>query len=160
MSERLNQLYRKMRGDGVMVTKEALLAVVQPVFAAEKPKAKAEPSMVGRFGDFMDTMRGMGYAPNTLGHYGTVRNTLGRFLDSVGRPELPVSGWDMARHQQFVGYLREVQGLANNAVFSTVKDMKAFFRHLESERGEKLALDLKKVQLRHSDSVKIYLTAD
>lgn len=125
MSERLNQLYRKMRGDGVMVTKEALLAVVQPVFAVEKPKAKAEPSMVGRFGDFMDTMRGMGYAPNTLGHYGTVRNTLGRFLDSVGRPELLVSGWDMARHQQFVGYPREVQGLVNNAVFSTVKDMKA-----------------------------------
>ena len=160
LTERLNQLYRKLRGDGVAVTKEALLAVVQPIFAVEKPVIKAEPPMVGRFGDFMDTMRGMGYAPNTLGHYGTVRNTLSRFLDSVGRPELPVSGWDMARHQQFVGYLREVQGLANNAVFSTIKDMKAFFRHLEGERGEKLALDLKKVQLRYSDPVKIYLTAD
>lgn len=160
LSERLYQLYRKLRGDGTPVTKEALLAVVQPVVAAEVKPAPAEPPMVGRFGDFMDTMRGMGYAPNTLSHYGTVRNTLGRFLASVGRPELPLSEWDMARHQQFVGYLREVQGLADNAVFSTIKDMKAFFRHLESERGEKLALDLAKVQLRYSDPVKVYLTAD
>ena len=160
LTERLNQLYRKLRGDGVPVTKEALLSVVQPVVAVEEPAPKPELPMVGRFEEFMVTMRGMGYAPNTLNHYGTVRNTLSRFLDSVGKPKLPVSEWDMAHHQQFVGYLREVQGLANNAVFSTIKDMKAFFRHLESERGEKLALDLAKVQLRYSDPVKIYLSAD
>lgn len=116
--------------------------------------------MVGRFEEFMVTMRGMGYAPNTLNYYGTVRNTLNWFLDSVGKSKLPVSEWDMARHQQFVGYPREVQGLVNNAVFSTIEDMKAFFRHLESERGEKLALDLTKAQLRYSDPVKIYLSAD
>ena len=99
LSERLYQLYRKLRGDGVAVTKEALLAVVQPVVVEELPAPKPEPPMVGRFEEFMDTMRGMGYAPNTLTHYKTVRNTLNRFLISVGAPELPVSEWDMQRHQ-------------------------------------------------------------
>lgn len=160
LSERLYQLYRKLRGDGVAVTKEALLAVVQPVVAKELPPAPVEPPMVGRFEEFMDTMRGMGYAPNTLIHYKTVRNTLNRFLVQAGQPELPVSQWDMAWHQQFVGYLREVQELADNAVFSTIKDLKSFLRHLQNERGETLALDLAKVQLRYSDPVKVHLRAE
>lgn len=159
LSERLYQLYRKLRGDGVAVTKEALLAVVQPVVAEEVKPAPREFPMLDKWNAFMETMRGMGFSINTLGHYKTVRNTLGRFFISVGLPELPVSAYDLAIHQQFVGYLRDVQGLADNAVFSSVKDIKSFLRHLRDERGETLALDLDKVQMRYADPVKVYLSA-
>lgn len=159
LSERLYQLYRKLRGDGLPVTEEALLAVVQPVVVEELLAPVAEPTMTDKWNVFMETMRGMGFSVNTLSHYKTVRNTLGRFLISVGLPELPVSGYDLALHQQFVGYLRDVQGLADNAVFSSVKDMKSFLRHLRDERGETLALDLDKVQMRYADPVKVYLSA-
>jgi len=157
LTERLQQRYRELRGDGVPVTKALLLDVVRPVEASEKALAPPALPMVERFGAFMDTMRGMGYAKNTLAHYQTVRNTLGRFLASVGSPRLPVAGYDLELHQQFIGYLRDVQGLADNAVFSTVKDVKAFLRHLQNERGEMLALDLSRVSLRYAAPVKVYL---
>ena len=160
LSERLYQLYRKLRGDGVAVTKEVLLAVVQPVVAEEAKPAPRELPMLDKWNAFMETMRGMGFSINTLSHYKTVRNTLSRFLISMGLPELPVSAYDLAIHQQFVGYLREVQELADNAVFSTIKDLKFFLRHLRNERGETPALDISKVQLRYSDPVKVHLRAD
>ena len=157
LTERLQQCYRKLRGDGVPVTNERLMEIIQPAQEPEKVVVALELSMVKRFEVFMDTMRGLGYAKNTLFHYKTVRNTLERFLLSIGKPQLPVSGYDMELHQQFIGYLREVQGLADNAVFSTVKDTKAFLRHLQNERGEVLSLDLARLNMKYAPPMKVYL---
>lgn len=66
LAERVKQRYRQLRADGIPVTNELLIEVIKPAPAPEVTPAKPELSMVQRFEAFMDTMRGMGYAKNTL----------------------------------------------------------------------------------------------
>jgi integrase/recombinase XerD len=152
VTERLQKRYRDLRTAGISPTVALLRDAVNP--AAAKP----ELGLVEAMTEFIDVLRGRGYAFNTLRHYGTARNHLATFLASGRRKKIGVANYDGATHDDFVKYLRTSCGLGANGIYSVLKDVKTFLRHAQDERQQKLGLELKRVEVRYADQAKTYLS--
>jgi site-specific recombinase XerD len=150
---RLEDRYRKLRAANIAPTVVLLKEAVNP---ASKVKLE-EPTLLVRFAEFVEVLRGRGYAFHTLRHYGTARNHLAAFLEKTRRKGLVLANYDAAVHDAFVGYLRQV-GLSTNGAFSVLKDLKTFLRHAQDERQQQLGLDLKRLEVRYTEQAKTYLT--
>jgi site-specific recombinase XerD len=153
LARRLEDRYRELRSANVAPTVALLKEAVNPA-AKVKPE---EPTLLVRFAEFMEVLRGRGYAFHTLRHYGTARNHLAAFLEKTRRKGLVLANYDAAVHDAFVGYLRQV-GLSTNGAFSILKDLKTFLRHAQDERQQQLGFDLKKLEVRYTERAKTYLT--
>ena len=152
IAERVQKKYRELRTEGIPPTLALLRDVVNP--AAAKP----EQSMTEGITAFIEVLRGRGYAFNTLRHYGTARNHLTAFLALGRRQKISVADYDGATHDDFVKYLRTSCGLGVNGIYTVLKDIKTFLRHVQDERKQTLGLELKRVEVRYADRAKTYLT--
>lgn len=153
LSERLFKRYRDLRTAGTAPTLALLREAVNP--ATAKPMLGLVEAMT----EFIEVLRGRGYAFHTLRHYNTARNHLAAFLAAGRRKKIGVGEYDGAAHDDFVKYLRTTCGLGANGIYSLVKDLKTFLRHAQDERQQALGLDLKRVEVRYVDQAKTYLTA-
>jgi len=151
---RLEDRYRELRAANVAPSVALMREAVNPAESV----VKEEPTLVARFAEFREVLRGRGYAFHTVRHYKTACNHLAAFLDKTRRGGLAVGEYDSALHDEFVGYLRAACGLSDNGIYSVLKDLKTFLRHAQDERGTTLGLELKRVEVRYTDQVKAYLT--
>jgi len=152
VAERVQKRYRELRTAGTPPTLALIREVINP--AAAVPELGLVEAMTA----FIEVLRGRGYAFHTLRHYGTARNHLAIFLASGRRKKITVADYDGATHDDFVKYLRASCGLGANGIYSVVKDLKTFLRHVQDERQQMLGLELKRVEVRYVDQAKTYLS--
>lgn len=152
IAERVQKRYRDLRTAGLPPTLALIRDAVNP--AAARP----ELGMVEAMTEFIEVLRGRGYAFHTVRHYNTARNHLATFLTSKRRKKISMAEYDGATHDDFVKYLRTTCGLGANGIYSIVKDLKTFLRHSQDERQQTLGLELKHVEVRYTDQAKTYLT--
>ena len=151
---RLEDRYRELRAANVAPSIALMREAVNPAAVV----VKEEPTLVARFAEFRDVLSGRGYAFHTLRHYKTACNHLATFLEKSRRKDLVLSDYSSAGHDEFVSCLRVGRGLSANGVYSVVKDLKTFLRHVQDERELALGLDLKRFEVRYTEQVRPYLT--
>ncbi|WP_191906503.1 site-specific integrase [Hymenobacter baengnokdamensis] len=157
LAERLKNRYRDLRSAGVAPTVALMREATQPVEVAE-PEAPEVLRLVDLFDEYREVLHGRGFAFNTLRHYNTARNWLAKFEKHL-KQQLEPATYTLPVHDQFVHFLRVKHGMGANGLFSILKDLKKFLRHLQQDRGLALGLDLGRMEVRWSDVPKTYLTA-
>ncbi|GGG35364.1 site-specific integrase [Hymenobacter glacieicola] len=153
---RLHARYRELRTAGTAPTPALLREAVHPVAEVAPP---AEPTLVELFDQYREVLRGRGFAFNTLRHYGTARNWLQKFEQHRSKKAFYLADYTLTRHDELIHFLRLTHGLGPNGIFSILKDVKKFLRHLQQERGLELALDLSRMQVRWTEAPKHFLSA-
>jgi integrase/recombinase XerD len=150
--------WRKLRAAGETPTLAGLRDVLRP--APVVPAAEPVPvASVGvAYEQYRAAMRARGYAKETLRQHVVARNWLLGFEQHSGAVLDPTT-YDLARHDELLGYLREVRGLAPNTMYTAVKDLKSFLRFLRDERGVAVSIELRKLVAKPADSPKLYLSA-
>lgn len=153
---RLQARYRELRAAGTAPTPALMREAVHPVAEVAPP---AEPTLLEWFDEYREVLRGRGFAFNTLRHYGTARNWLQRFEEDRNKKTVYLADYTLAYHDAFIHFLRLKHGLGPNGIFTILKDVKTFLRHLQRERGLPLGLDLDRMQVRWTEAPKHFLSA-
>ena len=149
--------WRQLRAVGDAPTLAGLRSALRP--APGPAVVVAEPQSVGIwYEQYRAALRVRGYAKETLRQHIVARNWLVGFEQHSGTVLDPVT-YDLARHDELLGYLREVRGLAPNTLYTAVKDLKSFLRFLRDERGMAVSIELRKLVAKPADSPKLYLSA-
>lgn len=129
--------------------------------AGEVPTVAAPPAAVSvavPYEQYREALRARGYARETLRQHVVARNLFTGFEAHSGAVLDPVT-YTLETHDRLLLYLRTVRKLAPNTIYTAVKDLKSFLRFLRDERGVPVAVDLRKLVAKPSDSPKLYLSA-
>ncbi|TDN39259.1 hypothetical protein E4631_15695 [Hymenobacter sp. UV11] len=149
--------WRQLRAAGDAPTLAGLRSALRPAPAPEV--VVVEKQSVGVwYEQYRTALRARGYAKETLRQHVVARNWLVGFEQHSGAVLDPTT-YDLARHDELLGYLREVRGLAPNTMYTAVKDLKSFLRFLRDERGVAVSVELCKLVAKPADSPKLYLSA-
>ncbi|WP_019948787.1 tyrosine-type recombinase/integrase [Hymenobacter aerophilus] len=151
------QWWRTVRAAGEVPTVAGLKAVLRPEQAQEQQTPAVQPVAV-RYEQYRQAMRARGYSRETLRQHLVARNWFSGFEQWSGELLDPVT-YDLARHDELLGYLREVRKLAPNTMYTAIKDLKSFLRFLRDERGVAVGIELRKLVAKPADTPKLYLSA-
>lgn len=150
--------WRQLRVTGEAPTVEGLKAALRPaevpIVAEEKPL-----SVMAVFEQHWQSLQSRGYAHHTLRQ----RKMLGSWLSSYEQDKgelLNPATYDLATHDRVLSYLRFDRNLAQNTVASFVRGLKVFLRWCREERDMTVPVELRKLQGRHADVLKMWLSAD
>ncbi|RTQ52287.1 hypothetical protein EJV47_04495 [Hymenobacter gummosus] len=147
--------WRGVRARGEAPTLAGLKAALRPVVADEPAPALSLARLSEAHGQ---TMRARGYAKHTLRQRRTLGNWLAAYEAARGEA-LDPGTYDLAAHDRLLAYLRFDRKLAPNTVATVVRGLKVLLRWCRDERGIKVPLELRKLQGKHTDAPKIWLTA-
>ena len=150
--------WRELRAAGGTPTVAGLKAVLRPAAAPEGAPEKPQ-SVLGIFEQHYKSLQARGYAPHTLRQ----RKMLGSWLSGYERDKAEIldpATYDLATHDRVLSYLRYDRQLAQNTVASFVRGLKVFLRWCREERAVVVPVELRKLQGRHADVLKMWLTAE
>ena len=148
--------WRKLRAVGDAPTLAGLREALRP---APAPQVAVAESVGVAYEQYRAAMRARGYSRETLRQHVVARNWFTGFEQWSGQLLDPTT-YDLARHDELLGYLRQVRKLAPNTMYTAVKDLKSFLRFLRDERGVAVGIDLRKLVAKPADTPKLYLSAD
>ncbi|NML65936.1 tyrosine-type recombinase/integrase [Hymenobacter sp. RP-2-7] len=149
--------WRKLRAAGEQPTLASLKAVLKPA-AEPGPTAPVLRPMTELYEEYRQALRARGYSKETLRQRLVVRNWLGDFERDTEERLHPTT-YEVATHDRLLAYLRFERKLAENTVATLVRNVKVFLRWCREERGMAVPVELRKLQGKAVDVVKMWLTA-
>ncbi|MCA8831942.1 site-specific integrase [Hymenobacter pini] len=150
--------WRKLRASGETPTVEGLKAALRPAVEPAEQEEKPQ-SVMGIFDEHWQSLQARGYVHHTLRQRKMLGSWLSAYEQDRGELLNPCT-YDLATHDRVLGYLRFQRNLAQNTVASFVRGLKVFLRWCREERGLAVGVELRKLQGRHADVLKMWLTAD
>lgn len=150
--------WRKLRASGETPTIEGLKSALRPAVVPVEKEDKPQ-SIEVIFAEHWASLQARGYAYHTLRQRRMLGSWLSAYEQDCGEVLSP-STYDLATHDRVLGYLRFQRNLAQNTVASFVRGLKVFLRWCREERGIPVPVELRKLQGRHADVLKMWLTAD
>lgn len=106
-----------------------------------------------------EVLRARGYANHTLRQRKMLCSWLGNYERDRGELLDPAT-YDLATHDRGLHYLRSDRNLAQNTIASFVRGLKVFLRWCREDRGMSVPVELRKLQGKHADVLKMWLTAE
>ncbi|MDJ0367314.1 site-specific integrase [Hymenobacter sp. H14-R3] len=150
--------WRKVRAAGGTPTLAGLKAALRPVV---EPVAvvPVRRSITVLNDEHREALRARGYADHTLRQ----RKMLGSWLAAYEQERgelLDPTTYDLATHDRVLHFLRFDRNLAQNTIASVVRGLKVLLRWCREERGMAVPVELRKLQGKHADILKMWLTAE
>ncbi len=160
MAEKATQWWRQTRAAGGTPTSEGLRAILKPKRAPSELAATPAPVVpfTVLYEEYRQALRARGYSHETLRQRLVVRNWLRDFERDKSETLTPET-YDVATHDRLLAYLRFDRKLAENTVATLVRNVRVFLRYLREERGFTVPVELRKLQGRALDVVKMWLSA-
>ena len=149
--------WRALRAAGDAPTLASLRAVLRPAPVAAAVAVVAS-SAAELYLEYQASIRARGYAAHTL----RARKMFGSWMaayEAASGERLTPSTYDLAAHDRVLSFLRFDRNLALNTVAAYVRGFKTFLRWCRDERGLAVPIELRKLQGKHTDTVKMWLTA-
>ncbi len=157
-AKQVGEWWRKVRAAGGTPTLAGLKNALRPV--AEPLAAVAVRQSITVLNDeHRDALRARGYANHTLRQRKMLGSWLAGFEQHRGELLDPTT-YDLATHDRLLSYLRFERNLAQNTVASAVRGLKVLLRWCREERAMSVPVELRKLQGRHADVLKMWLSAD
>lgn len=157
-AKQVSEWWRKVRAAGGTPTlaglKAALRPVVEPVVAVPVRR-----SITVLNDEHREALRARGYADHTLRQRKMLGSWLAAFEQERGELLDPTT-YDLATHDRVLHFLRFDRNLAQNTIASVVRGLKVLLRWCREERGMTVPVELRKLQGKHADVLKMWLTAD
>ncbi|MBD2768482.1 tyrosine-type recombinase/integrase [Hymenobacter sp. BT664] len=150
--------WRTLRATGEAPTLAGLRAALRPAPAA-KVAVVEQYSLTQLNEEHGLALRARGYADHTLRQRKMMGSWLVAYEQASGELLDPTT-YDLATHDRLLTYLRFDRNLAQNTVASVVRGLKVLLRWCREERGLAVGVELRKLQGRHADVVKMWLSAD
>ncbi|GAA3967231.1 tyrosine-type recombinase/integrase [Hymenobacter antarcticus] len=149
--------WRKLRAAGEAPTLAGLRAALRPAPAPE-PEVVQRHSLPTLFEQHRQALRARGYAGHTLRQRKMLCSWLLGFESSCGELLDPTT-YTLATHDRVLGYLRFDRKLAPNTIASFVRGLKVFLKWCRDELGLPVPVELRKLQSKHQNVVKMWLSA-
>ena len=150
--------WRKLRASGEAPTLAGLRAVLRPV-PVEAAGPTAPNSITVLNTEHREALRARGYANHTLRQRKMLCSWLGNYERDRGELLDPTT-YDLATHDRVLHYLRFDRNLAQNTIASFVRGLKVFLRWCREERAMSVPVELRKLQGKHADVLKMWLSAE
>ena len=147
-----------MRAAGGTPTMAGLKTVLQPVVEAVVV-VPVRRSIAVLNDEHREALRARGYADHTLRQRKMLGSWLAAFEKDRGELLDPTT-YDLATHDRVLHFLRFDRNLAQNTIASVVRGLKVLLRWCREERGITVPVELRKLQGKHADILKMWLTAD
>ncbi len=157
-AKQVSEWWRKERAADRTPTMAGLKSALRPV-AAPVAEVVQKQSISVLNDEHREALRARGYANHTLRQ----RKMLGSWLASFEQDRgelLDPTTYDLATHDRLLSYLRFERNLAQNTVASAVRGLKVLLRWCREERAMSVPVELRKLQGRHADVLKMWLSAD
>ncbi len=159
--QQVNDWWRAVRATGEVPTVAGLKAALKPAAPAESD-AEPEPErhrLTVLNDEHQQTLRARGYARHTLRQRKMMGSWLAAFEAARGEVLDPTT-YDLATHDRVLAFLRYDRNLAQNTVASAVRGLKVLLRWCREERGLSVPVELRKLQGKHQDVLKMWLSAE
>lgn len=157
-AKQVSEWWRKERAADRTPTMAGLKAALRPV-AAPVVEVVQKQSITVLNTEHREALRARGYANHTLRQRKMLCSWLGNYERDRGELLDPTT-YDLATHDRVLGYLRFDRNLAQNTVASFVRGLKVFLRWCREERGMSVPVELRKLQGKHADVLKMWLSAE
>ncbi|WP_345073931.1 tyrosine-type recombinase/integrase [Hymenobacter fastidiosus] len=154
----VSEWWRTVRAAGGTPTMAGLKAALQPVVEAVVV-VPVRRSITVLNDEHREALRARGYANHTLRQRKMLCSWLGNYERDRGELLDPTT-YDLATHDRVLHYLRFDRNLAQNTVASFVRGLKVFLRWCREERGMSVPVELRKLQGKHADVLKMGLSAE
>ena len=157
-AKQVSEWWRKVRAAGGTPTLAGLKAALRPV--VEVVAAVPERQSITVLNDeHRQALRARGYANHTLRQRKMLCSWLGSYEAASGELLDPAT-YDLATHDRVLHYLRFDRNLAQNTIASFVRGLKVFLRWCREDRGMSVPVELRKLQGKHADVLKMWLSAE
>ena len=154
----VSEWWRTVRAAGGTPTMAGLKVALQPV-AELVAAAPVRRSITVLNDEHREALRARGYADHTLRQRKMMGSWLAAFEQERGELLDPAT-YDLATHDRVLHFLRFDRNLAQNTIASVVRGLKVLLRWCREERGMTVPVELRKLQGKHADVLKMWLTAD
>ena len=157
-AKQVSEWWRKERAADRTPTMAGLKAALRPV-AALVAEVMQKQSITVLNTEHREALRARGYANHTLRQRKMLCSWLGNYERDRGELLDPTT-YDLATHDRVLHYLRFDRNLAQNTLVSFVRGLKVFLRWCREERGMNVPVELRKLQGKHADVLKMWLSAE
>ncbi|WP_310398116.1 site-specific integrase [Hymenobacter sp.] len=157
-AKQVSEWWRKERAADRTPTIAGLKAALRPV-AAPVVEVVQKQSITVLNTEHREALRARGYANHTLRQRKMLCSWLSNYERDRGELLDPTT-YDLATHDRVLHYLRFDRNLAQNTIASFVRGLKVFLRWCREERGMSVPVELRKLQGKHADVLKMWLSAE
>ena len=155
----LLKYYADQSAAGLSTTPAALKRGLASLTGRRVTKLSTPSLFTELYTQYLEALRARGNLAQSVGSVATTLLYLIEFEKIVGT-KLSVQDYDVAVHDQFLGYLRDKRQLAQNTICKTVKHLKAFLRYAREDRRVPITIELRAMRMQWVAVEKIYLTKE